>query len=745
MPCMSDTFLQRTFPIGIFFLAFSSLAFTALSIRAASVAFGSDFLFFILPLTFLGIGVGGALAYFSPTRSERLLTHVAFLYVMLAACLFVAVAHAQTSLGGVLSMIVFFSLSASVHALSSWIIATLLRVRSRDVAYLYFFDLVGASLGAASAVFLLENLRYDEAVYTALFLGALPVALFLAQTRTPRTILALSLLVLMFPLGLPNSSFLFSIPCADGKPSLHRATNYFSHVDVRGPMDLHTQQEMGRLASGKSPEGSAHLISVDCGLFVTPITPIEDQSDTSFLQPSLRSIPFSFGQGRFGNDFTSLIPNAGGGIDILRARLFTQGKIDAVELNPNIVDAAKRFSNPVAYPYGQPRVHLYIEDSRRFIETSTSTYDVILIAKAAHYGAVPADAQTPDYSATIEATATYLAHLSPKGLIAHTRPAGRGVEHMALSFVEAGLDPTGKIAFIRGIDGREDMVLAQRENFSEDDMLKIKRVSEERGFSVEFPTDSQIKEQMSLARSPTDQRPYTARPEAAFPVGEAARVILLLAFGVAAVASCFAIVTVRSHADRSRLTLAPILLLTIFFALIGFGFTFMQLGLLQKVLFLMAEPSSAVAITLSSFLLFSGLGSLTTHYMPRNRHLLLINIATIVLSALLLAALVYGDTMLLTVIRYDLIARTVVSFAFNALPAFALGMFLPIALKTLGDVHARLIPWAWAVDGVFGVIGGISAKGLFQLYGPDSMYPVVSLAYIVAALAFWLFYRSRVS
>jgi hypothetical protein len=74
----------------------------------------------------------------------------------------------------------------------------------------------------------------------------------------------------------------------------------------------------------------------------------------------------------------ALIVGAGGGNDVAVALASGVDRVDAVEIDPRIVDMGKSY-HP-ANPYHDPRVEIHVEDARSFMERSNQEYDLIVFA-----------------------------------------------------------------------------------------------------------------------------------------------------------------------------------------------------------------------------------------------------------------------------------------------------------------------------------------------------------------------------
>ncbi len=70
-----------------------------------------------------------------------------------------------------------------------------------------------------------------------------------------------------------------------------------------------------------------------------------------------------------------LVVGAGGGCDVEAALLGGARHVDAVEIDPAIVAASRRFN--AGAPYLDPRVSIHIDDARSFLARATPGYDVV--------------------------------------------------------------------------------------------------------------------------------------------------------------------------------------------------------------------------------------------------------------------------------------------------------------------------------------------------------------------------------
>lgn len=119
-----------------------------------------------------------------------------------------------------------------------------------------------------------------------------------------------------------------------------------------------------------------------------------------------------------------LILGSGAGADVLQAIYHQAGAIDAVELNPQVIDLVQdRFAGFSGKPYSAPNVRVFVGEARGFMAGRGEHYDLIQVALLDSFGASSAGlyALSESYLYTVEAFQDYLRHLNPGGLLAITR------------------------------------------------------------------------------------------------------------------------------------------------------------------------------------------------------------------------------------------------------------------------------------------------------------------------------------
>jgi len=112
----------------------------------------------------------------------------------------------------------------------------------------------------------------------------------------------------------------------------------------------------------------------------------------------------------------ALVIGAGSGTDTAYALANRVQAIDAVEIDPRILELGVR-EHPDR-PYADPRVHAYVDDGRAFLRSTSARYDLIVFALADSLTLVStsANVRLESFLFTREAFASAREHLAPDGV-----------------------------------------------------------------------------------------------------------------------------------------------------------------------------------------------------------------------------------------------------------------------------------------------------------------------------------------
>lgn len=485
---------------------------------------------------------------------------------------------------------------------------------------------------------------------------------------------------------------------------------------------------------------------------------------------------------------------AGGGANVLLALRHGARQVDAVELDANVVrllrETFRDFSGAL---YDRPEVHVHRAEGRAFLEAAPTQWDVIDISLVDSFAAaaVGLGAVNESYLYTQEAFSTYLRHLRPGGVLAVTRwirtpprdelklfaTAVNALESMSLS-------PADRLVLVRS--WATATLLVKREPFTAAELTALRRWAEERLFDTAYypgtaagegnrfnilardsyaeaaaallasgaRRDEFFREHPFYVQPATDDRPYffhffrwralplmlSTAGLAWIPFVEWGYLILVATLIQAALLGAFLIVLPlallrRREPGCPQSRRGTRLLVLAYFLALGIGYMFVEMALIQRLVFFLANPIYAVAVVLAGLLLVSGLGSgwaarlLRQGYSARS-------LACLAALAVAAIAIVYAFGLraaLMPLLGWPLGVRMAVAFAVM-LPLAAMGMLFPLGLRHLGRAHAELLPWAWAINGCASVVATSLATLLALGTGLVVVLVAAAVCYLLAAL-----------
>jgi predicted membrane-bound spermidine synthase len=189
----------------------------------------------------------------------------------------------------------------------------------------------------------------------------------------------------------------------------------------------------------------------------------------------------------------------------------------------------------------------------------------------------------------------------------------------------------------------------------------------------------------------------------------------------------------NNGAEKRQLGIAGIIP---YFAALGMGFILIELALLQKLILLLGNPTTTFAILLFTLLISSGSGSLLSSRVIKSgtKNLVFIIAGIVALGIIYVASL---QPIIYSVISQPFESKAAVSIAILAPIGLLMGMPLPTGMRLLKAHRPEYIPWMWAVNGAFSVLGAVLAVILGIMYGSSiAMILGVSIYLVALAISF---------
>jgi len=169
----------------------------------------------------------------------------------------------------------------------------------------------------------------------------------------------------------------------------------------------------------------------------------------------------------------------------------------------------------------------------------------------------------------------------------------------------------------------------------------------------------------------------------------------------------------------------------LYFSMLGLAFMFIEMGFIQKFIFLLIHPILAFALVLFTLLFFSGIGSLLSSRVGKvNRWIPFIGI--------LFFSCIYAiflDGLLKVFLPFSLFLRCMLVVFLLAPLALFMGMPFPIGLQLVSDKQSSYIPWVWGINGVASVIAPVLGSLLSVCLG---FRIVMLISLLLYGLAGWI-------
>ena len=797
--------------IAVALVSAGALAYEILLMRLFSINLWHHFAYMIISLALLGWGASGALLMLAPgaageRRFAPLFSASAALFGLTAIGSF---ALAQRVPFNPLELLwdprqPFYLLAVYLLLLVPFLCAglciclALARFGGGTLARIYSFDIVGAGVGGLGIVALLFVLLPADALTWVGALGCVGGGVGWLESGGARRWPAAALLALAsVPAMLPPAWLAPTMSPYKELSQVLRVPGARVVVQRSSPLGLVSVVESPRIPLRHAPGLSLTATAEpppQWGVFtdgegLNALTRFDDgrREGLAHLDQVSSALPYHL----LPTQPRVLVLGAGAGADVLQAHYQGARQIDAVELNPQVVELVRRdFAHAAGDVYGtMSQVH--VAEARGFVAASSERYDLIQVALLDSFSASSAGlyALAENYLYTVEALQEQLRHLAPGGMLAITRwvslPPRDALKLFAaavLALERSGVaDPGARLALVRS--WKTTTLLVKNGAFGEQEIAAIKAFCVARSFDVAFypgmrreeanrfnvvdgpdlffdgasallgPRRDEFMQRYKFHIAPaTDDRPHffhffkwrslpellSLKGQGGLPLLEWGYPVLVATLAQALLASLLLIGLPLAWVARRRArqaVVAPIAVsrgrVLAYFLAIGFAFMFIEIAFIQKFVLFLSHPLYAVAVVLFAFLLFAGIGSGVS---ARWRQRPLVAVVGAIAGCALLC-LVFLPWLFQHAMGLPDALRILISVVLIAPLAFFMGMPFPLGLARVAAADARLIPWAWGINGCASVTAAVLATLLAIHVGFTAVVLVALLLYGVAAAA----------
>ena len=665
--------------------------------------------------------------------------------------------------------------------------------RSSYISRIYFADLLGAGLGALLIIAALFFLSPQNALIllSALALTGSALIGFRSPARKPLlTVQALCLAVLLF--GIPQDWLGMRLSEYKGLSQALQVVDADVLTVSSSPLGLLTVVESPRVPFRHAPGLSFNtrfvppeqLAVFTDGDGMSVITRFDSDLDAlGYLGDVTAALPY-----RLLDEPDVLILGAAGGTDVLLGLFNGASRIDAVELNPQITSlVSDTYADFAGHIYDDERVTVHTAEARGFVSRSDRQYDLIQVALLDSFAASGSGAHglSESYLYTVEAIQEYLRHTEPDGMLAITRwiklPPRDSLKLVATS-VEAlkqmGVtDPGKRLALIRSWN--TSTLLVRNGDFPDREIDMIREFARSHSFDTAFYPRMPASEanRFNLLHEPylydgvtallsaeanefigrykfnivpaTDDRPYffhffkwSSLPEvmALRKRGGAGLIewayLILIATPIQAAVFGAVLILLPLSRVKPAWPRGSGMRMGSYFFLLGLAFLLVEMAFIQKFVLFLSHPLYAVAVVLSGFLIFAGVGSACSGRLAKRAKGSKRSAVTIAVAGITGITLIY--VALIPQLHQQLIGlpdaiKIALSLILIAPLAFCMGMPFPLGLQRITDDAAAFIPWAWGINGFASVLGASLATLLAIEFGFTVVVLLALVLYLAAA------------
>src|SRR6476646_7419379 len=615
-------------------LSLGVLLFEITLTRMFSIILWYNYAFMAISIAFFGLGIGALTVHLTKNKVKtkdvlpsRILQSAIAFAVSLPIFLFL-IGHLIPPSTSFLYL--FFLASSIPFFFAGMSMAAVYLAMPGEVTKLYFVDLAGAAgatlildpllqeLGAESLLLLISVLVTGRSLIVA------GIALNHRQKivkisgieRTEKKIILyggilISVSMVLFAVNL--SSNILAIPPGENKGLHSLLADPSNYKDLSTQWNSFSRVDVIRHNDSVNNSGSRFLGSIL--IDADALTPIlrwnGSNSDLQWLKNFMDYMPYEISSA---NNNSTLVIGGGGGEDVLVALAGGSKSVTAVELNPLIVSAAKRFGGSsagnflytveafkqylqhlngdngmlvmVRWNIELPRLIPLVVESLRQEETggNRSMQDIgrqILVLEDRPGLTFGSNAQRTEYPVLV------IVKNSPFTCSQLDLVKKRVSKNDANVFIMPGAYVRPPYDELLSSTGRDNNIHPQQQH-----LLSQARYDPQKTSTTFFGL-----------KPPTDDSPFYFAKE------QIPKQLILLIEMVLGVSAILALLLVYySNANKIRLTASSRFHIS-FVVLIGFGFIFLEITFIQKFLLLLGTPIMALTVILFSILLSSGIGA----------------------------------------------------------------------------------------------------------------------------------------
>lgn len=478
----------------------------------------------------------------------------------------------------------------------------------------------------------------------------------------------------------------------------------------------------------------------------------------------------------------ALVIGAGGGMDVLAAYQAGYKKIDAVDIDPTRLRwLGGKYSGIISNLFNDPRITTHVADGRSFVLSSDEKYDAIIVYNVDSLAGVTTGAYNlvENYLYTQEAFQNYIDSLSAEGVLQVTRPNWGGATELykmfntfAVMLLNNGLDPNRHLLVVQ--NSYQFDFIASKAPFEAEDVTGLMALYKKYGekpqrilYFGQFDKTDQLDQLHVLAEAakkgtltqiydnvPEDIRPVSDNRPFFFENRKWEKAVLDplsfvgqtqynnwsgLILGISLFISIIVIIILITYSYlgmklstvKKRPSISTTTMVAMFFTLIGLGYMFVQMTLIQRLTLVVGHPIISMATIIPTLLISMGVASMAASklffHSPRSMiGALAIPVVTIFCYEHLLSSYIYSIASSYLYIRVIIVILTLIPLGLS------LGLCFPLGLHAFRKGSEMITPIAWTANGGASVLGSIGAVLISLIFGFHAAINIANFCYLMA-------------
>lgn len=774
-------------------MALTTLMLELNLVRVFDVIWYSNMAYMVITLAMFCFGLSGIYSSLRPLGEgadvNGYLAKLALLFALFSLAILPAlnwvpfdfnVLYSSPVKGSLLFLVMYLSLIIPFF-LAGLVFSTVFSTFSDKIQSLYFWDLLGASLGCIILIPLLPPIGPGGIMFLACSFGLIASACFTTTRKWAYGAVVLAVVVGAVPF-FKDGYFEFKDHIDKRGVKGAREKNFIEH-SYWDPISKIDVIDFGRMKH----------VAYDGGSQSTYIIPFNGD-----LEQLRKDVETGRGYHFYGsNVYVShalkkdtghevLVIGAAGGSETKAALMYGASHVDAVELVGHVIDLGKgKYAEYNGNIYNHPNVNAFKGEGRSFLRSTDKKYDVIQMYSNHTSSSIAAGtgAMATTYLQTAEAYKEYFSHLKENGILHinhHVYP--KMVSTAALAWKQMGKEDFLKHIIVleavkEGFQDNLPTLLIKMKPWTEEE---IKEVSshfhpviqmvvhplqpEGNMLSDEFFDGKLSKQTLDRVNyrveGSSDNKPYfnflrrsfdkiDADPENYLNYSTASLlnsqlkkgwiptdVVHLIVTGGASLFFIVLFLFVPLYFSKTgRTSWRGKIYSLIYFSCLGAGFIIFELIFIQIFMKLIGYPLYTYSTIVFALLLAAGIGSALSGKVGISPSTRWFAPFVGVLICSLLILLVYQHYFELF-LQSSTLVRVIAASALIFPLGIFLGMPFPLGILTIEKQPQGSIAWAWAMNGLFTVIGGLGSVLLSIFYGFQLTMIVAMIIYVIAFLTY---------